>query len=378
MGRFIRLTGAAAAVVALPWAAGAQDAAQSPQVLPQIVVSATTVPTPADQVANAVTVITADDIKREQIRTVPDALRTVPGLNVVQTGGPGGQTAVFMRGTNSNHVKVLIDGIDAGDPSVTAGAFDFAHLLTGDIERIEILRGPQSGLYGSDAIGGVISITTKKGEGPPKVTASVEGGSFKTFNQTVGLSGSQGNVDYAFNVLHYQSTSNPVTPLNLLAPGEKRINDSYNNWTYSTRLGAKLTDAVGVNLVARYIDSRLGFTGEDYLNFFPAAPEQFQSTQRNHQFFGRGEVTWSLFDGKLKNFFGVNYSNQWTWIFDPNARQLLHLALGGAADHQCRCAYEIRLAWRRRSGARTDAGHGAGARARNAAHRFDRNGRCLL
>jgi len=309
----------AAALVASPASAGAQGAAQSPQVLPQIVVSATTIPTPADQVANSVTVVTADDIKREQLRTVPDVLRTVPGLNVVQTGGPGGQTAVFIRGTNANHVKVLLDGIDMGDPSVTTGAFDFARLLAGDIERIEILRGPQSGLYGSDAIGGVISITTKKGEGPPKVIASVEGGSFKTFNQSLSLSGVQANVDYAFNILHFQSTANPVTPLRLLAPNEERINDSYNNWTYSTKIGAKLGDALAVNLIARYIDSRLGFTGEDYLNFFPPAPERYQSTQLNHQLFSRGEVVWSLFDGKFKNTFGVNYSNQWTWIFDPNA-----------------------------------------------------------
>ena len=118
---------------------------------------------------------------------MPDALKQVPGIDVVQTGGPGGQTSVFMRGTNANHVKVLIDGIDVGNPSITNGAFDFGHLLTGDIERIEVLRGPQSGLYGSDAIGGVISITTKKGEGPPKVTAMAEGGSFGTFNQTLGV-----------------------------------------------------------------------------------------------------------------------------------------------------------------------------------------------
>jgi vitamin B12 transporter len=320
MQRIVRVGAAALVLVSLPCAARAQDNPQSAvQVLPPIVVSATTIPTPANEVANSVTVITADDIKREQIRTVPDALRTVPGLNVVQTGGPGGQTAVFIRGTNSNHVKVLLDGIDMGDPSVTTGAFDFAHLLTGDIERIEVLRGPQSGLYGSDAIGGVISITTKKGEGPPKATATLEGGSFGTFNQTAALSGAQANVNYAFNILHYQSTSNPVTPLDLLAPGEKRINDSYNNWTYSAKLGAKLGEDVEVNYVARYIDSRLGFTGEDYLNFFPPAPEQFQSTQRNHQFFTRGEVVWSLFGGKFKNYLGVNYSNQWTWIFDPNA-----------------------------------------------------------
>ena len=113
----------------------------------------------------------------------------MPGLNVVQTGGPGGQTSVFMRGTNSNHVKVLIDGIDVSDPSNPNRSFDFGQLLTADIERIEVLRGPQSGLYGADAIGGVISIITKKGEGPPKATATVEGGSFGTFNQTASLSG---------------------------------------------------------------------------------------------------------------------------------------------------------------------------------------------
>ena len=96
---------------------------------------------------------------------MPDAFAAVPGLNVVQTGGQGGLTSVFIRGTNSNHVKVLIDGIDVSDPSNPTQSFDFGQLLTGDIARIEILRGPQSGLYGSDVIGGVISITTKSGEG---------------------------------------------------------------------------------------------------------------------------------------------------------------------------------------------------------------------
>lgn len=194
----------------------AQEQAPSTQpiALPTVTVSATTIPTPTDQVASSVTVITAQQIEQQQLRTVPDALNTVPGLNVVQTGGPGGQTSVFMRGTNSNHVKVFIDGIEAGDPSSPNGAFDFAHLLTGDIETIEVLRGPQSGLYGSDAIGGVISITTKKGEGPPKVTASAEVGSFGTFKQTSSLRGSQGEFNYSFNILHFQSTSTPVTPLN--------------------------------------------------------------------------------------------------------------------------------------------------------------------
>ncbi len=320
MGKGLGLGGAVMALgVVLVQPARAQDAApESAVALPAIVVSATTLPTPASEIASAVTVITGQELQREQIRTIPDALRTVPGLNVVQTGGPGGQTAVFMRGTNSNHVKVLVDGIDIGDPSTPNGAFDFAHLLTGDIERIEVLRGPQSGLYGSDAIGGVISIVTKKGEGPPKLTARLEGGSFGTFNQSANLSGSQDRFNYSFSALHLRSTDNPVTPLDLLAPGEKRNNDSYDNWTYSTKLGADLSDNLTLNAVARYTDAKLLFTGDDYVNFATPAPEAMRDTQRNHKLFTRGEAVWSLFDGKLKNYFGVDYVNHWNWNFDPN------------------------------------------------------------
>jgi vitamin B12 transporter len=284
-----------------------------------VVVSPTTVPTPSETTASSVTVITASDIEAQQFRTVPDALAAAPGLNVVQTGGPGGQTSVFIRGTNSNHVKVLIDGVDASDPSNPNASFDFGQLLTGDIERIEILRGPQSGLYGSDAIGGVISITTKSGSGPPKLTLSTDGGSFGTFNQHAALSGSQGDFNYAFNVQHFQSTSTPVTPSYDLAPGEQRNNDYYDNWTYSTKLGAKLSDTVAVNLVGRYTDSNLHFTNDDFENFFPTSfAEPIQSTQKDHQFFGRGEVVWSP-TAAFTNYFGVNYTNSRTWNFDPNA-----------------------------------------------------------
>src|SRR5262249_43044061 len=152
------------------------------------------------------------DIEAHHYVTVPDALSTAPGLNVVQQGGPGSQTSVFIRGTNSNHVKIIIDGIDMGDPSTPNGAFDLGQILTGDIERIEILRGPQSGLYGSDAIGGVISITTKDGSGPQKLTLQTEGGSFGTQNERAGISGSQNGFSYSTSVQHFQSASTPVTP----------------------------------------------------------------------------------------------------------------------------------------------------------------------
>ncbi len=95
-----------------------------------------------------------------------------------------------MRGTNSNHTKVLVDGIDVSDPSNPSDTFDFGQFPAQDIERVEVLRGPQSGLYGSDAIGGVINIITKIGSGPAQWNASAQGGSFDTFNQTAGVSGS--------------------------------------------------------------------------------------------------------------------------------------------------------------------------------------------
>ncbi len=297
----------------------AQQPASAPVQLPTIVVSPTGVPTPIDQVASSVTVITAADIEREQRRTVPDALSTVPGLNVVQSGGPGGQTSVFMRGTNSNHVKVLIDGIDVSDPSNPNRSFDLGQLLTADIERIEVLRGPQSGLYGADAIGGVISIITKKGEGPPKITGTIEGGTFGTANQTASLSGSQSRFNYAFNVAHFHSNDTPVTPPELLPPGRLAIGDWYDNWTYSTKLGAEVSDNVAFNYVARYTDAKLKFTGDEFdLATFKNVPAAMQSTQVVHQFFTRGEAVVSLFDDRFKNYFGINYTNHWNWNKAPD------------------------------------------------------------
>jgi vitamin B12 transporter len=146
---------AAGAAFAQPPAARAD-----PTGLGAVVVTANRLPAARIDVASSITLITADDIASKQARTLTDVLKDAPGLNVVQSGGPGGQASVFVRGTNSNHVKVLIDGIDVSDPSTPTGAFDFGPVLTADIARVEVLRGPQSGLYGSDAIGGVINVVT--------------------------------------------------------------------------------------------------------------------------------------------------------------------------------------------------------------------------
>ena len=281
-----------------------------------IVVSATLVETPVNEIGSSVTVITEKEIERDQKRTLPDVLRTVPGLNIVQTGGPGGKTSVFMRGGNSNHTKVLIDGIDANDPSQD-GVFDFGQVLTSDIAQVEVLRGPQSSLYGSDAIGGVINIVTKTGKGPPQFTGRLEGGSFETFNQSASVSGSASRFRYSFNVAHVVVDDTPVTPLDLLPPGRERINDSYENITLSTKLGADLSDIFSIDFVGRYTESTLFFTGEDF-SFFPSVPAADQSEQNARQLFTRGDARLALFGGAFKNRFGVGYTNYRTTIQAPD------------------------------------------------------------
>lgn len=290
--------------------------------LDQVVVSATGTPTPAREIASSVTVVTAQEIEQQQRRTLPQALAAVPGLNVVQIGGPGGQTSVFMRGTNSNHVKVLIDGIEANDPSTPNRSFDFGSMLTDDIERIEILRGPQSGLYGANAIGGVISITTRRGEGPPKVTARVEAGSHGTFNQAAGFSGGDDRFNYAFNVAHMRSDSTDSVPPNLIPPGVRVRPNAYDAYSYSGRLGFALTDTLSVNWVGRYTDGQFRST---YDSGFPSRPTPYRSLSNYAQAFTRGEVVWDPLGGRFVSRLGVSYSNQDRSNRSPNAFGLLGL-----------------------------------------------------
>lgn len=272
------------------------------------VISPTLQPTSVSQIGSSVTVVTRQDIDNRQQRTIPDVLASVPGLNIVQAGGPGAPTSVFIRGTDANHTKVLVDGIDVSDPTTPNGSFNFAHLLTSDIEQIEVLRGPQSGLYGSDAVGGVIDIRTKKGSGPAQLTGTVEGGSFGTFNQTAALSGSSGPFNYFFNASHFHSDETPVTPLALLPSGRNRIDDSYDNQTYSTRLGIDFTKTFDVGVTARYIATTMHFTGDDF-SVFPSVPAALQSESNTQQWFTRATAHQLLFDGRFEQTFGVAFTD---------------------------------------------------------------------
>jgi vitamin B12 transporter len=289
----------------------ADDALSGPVSLPPVVVTPTRLPTPESEVGSSITVITSEEIERKQERTLPDALKDVPGLNVVQTGGPGGQTAVFLRGANANQTKVFIDGIDATDPAT--GTFNFEHVLTWDIDRVEVVRGPQSGLYGADAIGGVVNIITKKGSGPAQFGGSIEGGSFGTFNQNGGVRGSLDRLDYYLDFAHFHSTDTPVTPTDLLPPGRSAQGNAYDNKTLSARFGAGLADNFDIGLVTRYIDTSLLFTGDDFLG-----PESLRSTEDDQQLFTRGTAHLTSFDGVFDQTVGLSYTKFNQRDFDPN------------------------------------------------------------
>ncbi len=308
------------ALVALISPALAQSQLTFPQLNDEkVVVSATRLPTPVSDVASTVTVITAAQIEKRQDRSLPDVLREVPGLNIVQTGGPGGQTAIFMRGSNSNHTKVLVDGIDIADPSTPTGAIDISKFLAGDIARVEVLRGPQGSLYGSDAIAGVINITTQSGEGPLSFRGSVEGGSFETSNQVATLSGQAGDFHYRATVQYFHSGGTPVTPLNLLPAGVVRNDDTYDNVTVSTKLGYDVTDNFDIGLTARYYNSIGRITGDSFNPVtFASTPSRLQTRISNLNYETRGTAHLVLWDGRLDQTLGFAYGSNILATLDPN------------------------------------------------------------
>jgi vitamin B12 transporter len=180
-------------ILSTPFLARADDLA------PQMTVTATQVPTLLPDVPAGVTVITQQQIQQRGYTTLVQALAAVPGLGVVQSGGPGGQASVFIRGTNSEDVLVLIDGVPANDPSISSGAYNFGEDNLADIARIEVVRGPMSGLYGGGAVGGVINIITVQGQGKPRVSVTAAGGFPAQGQGGVTVSGATGKFDYALS-----------------------------------------------------------------------------------------------------------------------------------------------------------------------------------
>lgn len=229
-------------------------------------------PIDASQLGTSATIITGEALERRQIRNAAEALRTVPGLAVNQLGGTGSLTQIRIRGAEGNQVKVLIDGVEVN--SLDSGEFDFSTLLAADIERIEVLRGPQSGIYGANALSGVINIVTKKG-GPPRVSATAEAGSFNTRQLNANASGS-GEKGY----LSVSAVGRETDGFNLAQTGNE--NDGSKKKAIFARAGLSPTDYFRIDMMGRFqsndtdIDS--DFDGDGFVDDFIGATNKREQT----------------------------------------------------------------------------------------------------
>jgi vitamin B12 transporter len=212
--------------------------------LKELVVTPTRLPTPPDEVVSSVTTITGEDLRARGIRFVGDALREVPAATVVQVGSYGGVSSLFLRGGESDYVKVLIDGVPVNQ---SGGAYNWANLTTDNVDRIEVLRGPGSVLYGSDAVSGVVQVFTRRGQGRPAIEGGGEAGTFGTVSGNVGLSGGGDRIKYSADASRFTTD------------GIYAFNNDYGNTVLSGALTAAPDSATDASLSVRYADNRYRF-----------------------------------------------------------------------------------------------------------------------
>ena len=222
---------------------------------PDVVVSATKTEMPAKHVTSAVEVITGEALQQRNVRTVSEALRWAQGLSINQSGGFGTVANVRMRGGTAEQTLVLIDGAIVN--SATGGGYNFANLTSDNIERIEILRGSQSMLWGSDAMGGVINITTKRGRDKPNVSAFAEYGSFNTIREGVSLAGKKGPIDFSGSITRLDTAG--FSAINYRRGAAER--DGHHNWQGSVRLGADLPRDGRLEFSFRWLEGIVNFDG---------------------------------------------------------------------------------------------------------------------
>ena len=238
-----------------------------------VIVTADRVEEPLSKSSASVTVVTKKELEDRHALTVFDVLRGVPGLDITQQGDLGKLATIRIRGASSNQVLVMIDGVQVNDPSI--GTFDFADLNIDNIERIEIIRGAQSTLYGSDSMAGTINIITKKGDGKPSFNISNLAGSFETFKENFGMDGAFKKFNYALTFSRTDSD------------GMFR-NDGYRNTTVSAQMGFKLFKDAEIRLITRYTEARKELSrkpGFDPATFQPITERDNNSTQRNENSF---------------------------------------------------------------------------------------------
>ena len=276
----------------------------------QVVVVADRTPEPLEQVGQSVTVLTLPQLKADQELVVSDILARTPGVTVVRNGGPGGTTSLHIRGAEADQTVVLIDGVQLNDPSSTGGGYDFANLLVGDVSRVEVLRGPQSTLYGSQAIGGVVNIVTADPTRPLEGDAQAEGGSYATGYAKAGVGGRDGPLTWRGAVATY--TTDGVSAFDSRLGGKEA--DGYHNTAVTGRAAYAFTPDLSVDGRVYYAEARDKFDGYPPPAYVFADDQEFGRTQ---QLVGYTGLNLALFDGRLKNRAALQYTRNDRQDYDP-------------------------------------------------------------
>jgi vitamin B12 transporter len=261
-----------------------------------IVISASRVETKRVATGSSVTVIDEQYLKQNQNRTVAEILQDIPGVNVANTGGLGKSTSVFIRGADSNKTLVVIDGVEVNDLSNISGGYGFQNLMANNIERIEVLRGSQSALWGSDAIGGVINIITKQGKSGFNPTASVEFGENNYHKENINISGAQGDTDYSLSVTNLETDG-------ISARDNESDDDSYENKSITLKAGHQFTNIFAMDTLLRYADSESEY--DDYSG--TASDSGYYST--NEQYQAKVNSHLNLLNNQWQNRLSVGLSN---------------------------------------------------------------------
>ncbi len=275
-----------------------QDAQQQP-LRHDIVVTATRIETPRREVASSITVVPVEALISRGRRTVAEALADVAGLSGFQYGGPGGAVSLSIRGANSEHTLVLLDGVEINDPMNPSRSSDLAHLSLAQVERLEVLRGPQSPLYGSDAMGGVVNIITRRGRGRPRFTLSGSAGSLASRTGTFGVSGSTARVHYAAGVSYYGSDGISAASSAYAGNSER---DGYRNFTFQGRAGLTPGPNFEAEVVVRGVGAKSDLDG-----FGGPYGDDPNSLQDYRSALVRGQAKARLFSGRWEQTFAVSY-----------------------------------------------------------------------
>jgi vitamin B12 transporter len=298
--------------LSLPSVSLAADAVEASSEVDQIVVTAGRAADKLSEVPVSMTIIDAETLRKRQAVVVSDLLSRTPGVTVTRNGGVGGSTQVRIRGAETDQTAVLIDGVKLNDPSSTGGGYNFATLLAGDVSRIEVLRGPQSTLWGSQAIGGVVNLITETPDGPFSGNATLEGGSRATAYARVGVGagGDWGGWRFAAG----QYTTAGVSNFDEAMGGKEK--DGYHNTSVSGRLDLNVTDWASLDVRASYAKGRNEIDG------FPAPLFAFADTpeySRTKEMVGYVGARLSNFDGALKSRLGYAYTQTDRGIYDPSS-----------------------------------------------------------